>query len=447
MRTALWVLLTSMTGAWAVSAKELETAKRAAREDHCVECHGDKGLWKGERRRLCVTEEDLAEDIHWQKGLRCHDCHGGDPTSADIAATHAVAAGYRPVKSPADILALCGRCHSDAEYMRRYNPSPRTDQLAQYWTSGHGQRLKQDGEAAVATCVSCHGYHSMRPIDDPESSVHPQRVAETCASCHSRPELAAGREYHGRPLRHNQLDLWMSSVHAEAMLKRGDLMAPTCNDCHGNHGAVAPEIDEVANLCGQCHTKIASLFSQAGMKQQLEEVGLPGCVTCHSDHDIHAASDEMLGIGGKGLCAHCHTDGHLGAPRVGAQVAFVQRSGLDRLKERIAVAETKLSQAERLGLDVRAPRSDLRKATTALTNSRTLMHAFALDPMNESLGEGVQVADQVIEDAENALRYHSARRIYLGVFLFLILAVMVLLFLYIRNRPYSTVTARSTSDR
>lgn len=447
MRTALWVLLTSVTGAWTVSGQELEPERRAAREDQCVKCHGDRELWKGERQRLLVTVEDLAEDIHWQKGLRCHDCHGGDPASADIAATHAIAAGYRSVKSPASIPDLCGRCHSDAEYMQQYNPSLRTDQLAQYWTSGHGRRLRQDGDTAAATCVSCHGYHSIRPIDDPASPVHPRRVAETCGSCHSRPEVVAGREHHGRPFRHNQLDLWLTSVHAEAVLEKGDLTAPTCNDCHGNHGAVAPDIDEVADLCGQCHTEIASAFSQARMKHQLEEVGLPGCVTCHSDHDIQPASDEMLGTGGKGLCAHCHTDGHLGAPLDGAKVALVQRSGLDRLKERIAAAETKLSEAERLGLDVRAPRSNLREAKTALTNSRTLMHAFALNPMNESLGEGLRIAEQVIEDAENAQRGHTARRTCLGVIVFLILAAIVLLLLYHRSRPRSTVSVHPTSVR
>ena len=36
-------------------------------------------------------------------------------------------------------------------------PSPRTDQLAEYWTSGHGKALKATGDPKVATCISCHG--------------------------------------------------------------------------------------------------------------------------------------------------------------------------------------------------------------------------------------------------------------------------------------------------
>ena len=32
------------------------------------------------------------------------------------------------------------------------------------------------------------------------------------------------------------------SVHGKALLEKGDLSAPTCNNCHGNHGAAPPQI-------------------------------------------------------------------------------------------------------------------------------------------------------------------------------------------------------------
>ena len=41
-----------------------------------------------DQQRYFVTEKNFAGDIHWQKGLRCHDCHGGDPTNPDVAAAH-----------------------------------------------------------------------------------------------------------------------------------------------------------------------------------------------------------------------------------------------------------------------------------------------------------------------------------------------------------------------
>ena len=36
---------------------------------------------------------------------------------------------------------VCGKCHSDANFMRQYNPSLRVDQVAEYYTSVHGKRL------------------------------------------------------------------------------------------------------------------------------------------------------------------------------------------------------------------------------------------------------------------------------------------------------------------
>src|SRR6266540_7241295 len=33
---------------------------------------------------------------------------------------------------------ICGRCHSDAQFMKRYNPALRVDQVAEYATSVHG---------------------------------------------------------------------------------------------------------------------------------------------------------------------------------------------------------------------------------------------------------------------------------------------------------------------
>ena len=68
---------------------------------------------------------------------------------------------------------------------------------------------------------------------------------------------------------------------AEALLKKGDLGAPTCNNCHGNHGAVPPAVGSVANACGTCHGKIAELFATTRMKHRFVEEKLPGCATCH----------------------------------------------------------------------------------------------------------------------------------------------------------------------
>ena len=118
-------------------------------------------------------------------------------------------------------------------------------------------------------------------MDDLKSPVYPTHVATDLRRLPCRSQKMAGREYHGRPLGHSQYELWSKSVHAKALLKDGDLSAPTCNDCHGNHGAVPPQVKSVANACGMCHGKVADLFAKTRMKHRFEEAGLPGCATCH----------------------------------------------------------------------------------------------------------------------------------------------------------------------
>ena len=128
-----------------------------------------------------------------------------------------------------------------------------------------------------------------------------------------------GRQYHGQPLSCDEYSKWRESVHGKAMMEKGDLSAATCNNCHGNHGALPPQVDTVANACGACHGKVAKLFETARMKHKFEEVGLPGCVTCHGNHDITRPSDEMLGMGDKAVCIRCHAGGKFGATLAGAQ--------------------------------------------------------------------------------------------------------------------------------
>lgn len=416
-------------------------AARAERINQCVTCHGDGEIMVDEMARFHVTEADLADDIHWQKGLRCTDCHGGNPEILDFRQAHAEETGFRSIKTPADVPDFCGHCHSNVEFMRQYDPSPRVDQVSKYWTSGHGQRLKKVPEDKVATCVSCHGHHGIRAVDDLKSPVFPTNVAKTCGQCHSDEQLMAGRTYQGRPLGHNQVELWSKSVHAEALLKKDDLSAPTCNDCHGNHGALPPNVDSVTNACGSCHVKVAELFSQTKMKHRFETAELPGCATCHHYHDITTPSDAMLGMQGGAVCTSCHEKRQLkfGATLAGAQVAKQMRDGLEQLKHRIARAEDKLDQAERLGMEVRAPRFKLREAVDALTNARTLVHSFAIEPMKKALDRGLQVTDEVEAKAEEALREHTRRRIWLAISMVPILVVVGLLLLYIRTLPPPSV--------
>jgi predicted CXXCH cytochrome family protein len=408
----------------------------------CAMCHFEGGdLWT-EGTPLAKLS-DLTGDVHWQAGLRCHDCHGGSP-SLDNYKNHRDDPEFHRRASRADVPGFCGRCHSDIDYMRQFVPSARTDQEAEYWSSGHGRRLKASTEGehpevdqVVATCVDCHGGHGILAVRNTNSRVYPTHVAETCAHCHADEKRMAGRTYEGRPLGHDQYEQWRQSVHGRALMDKGDLSAPACNDCHGNHGALPPEVGSVAHACGTCHGKIAGLFAETRMQHKFEEVGLPGCAACHGKHLIGQPTDELLGMQRNELCFNCHNpeNPRYGATLAGAEVAMTMRKRLDQLKQEIDESERLVAEAERLGMEVRGPRFDLRQAFDALTDARTQVHTFNPDPLGKALDEGLKVTAEVKSGAEAALHEHTARRIWLAASLVPILIVVALLLLYIRTWP------------
>lgn len=275
----------------------------------CTGCHKDV--------------KNFAADVHAQVGLSCHDCHGGNPDPALVDDVSAMdpAFGFRGKPLRAEIPDFCGRCHSSATFMKRFNPAARVDQVAEYWTSRHGQRLKE-GDARVATCVDCHSVHGIKRHTQPDSPVHPTHVAETCSRCHSDAKRMA-------PVAVDQYARWRVSVHAKAMFEKGDLTAPTCNDCHGNHGATPPGVESVSFVCGQCHAREAELFRASrkheqwsqhsemmagqtcgtcheGRRAKLTLTHFSECVTCHENHGVVRATVAMLGVLPDSPCAFCH---------------------------------------------------------------------------------------------------------------------------------------------
>ncbi len=445
MSQSYLILWTILLGVAVAPIRAQDAAKPTVpQSSSCLKCHGESDLWEGDRRKFFVTEADLAGDLHWQKGIRCEDCHGGDPKSLNFREAHSADAGYRIIETPKDIPAFCGHCHSDPQYMSRYLPSPKTNQEVDYWTGDHGRPLKaltdeKAKKTGVASCTSCHGYHGIQAVNDPTSPTYPTNVAKTCASCHSDPQKMAGIEYNGRPIGHDQYDLWKTSVHAKLLLEKGDLSAPTCNDCHGNHGSVAPDVNSVASACATCHGKIGSLFETTVMKHRFEQINLPGCATCHSSHAIQQPSDEMIGMEEGAVCATCHVGGKFGAPVAGAFEAKKMRDALTSLKQEIAHSESMVDEAERLGMEVRKAKFRLHDARTALSNVRVEVHSFALQPLQDAIDKGLGITQEVEANAQQALQEYTFRRVWLGLSLIPIGVVVILLLLYIRTLPSPTV--------
>ena len=331
-------------------------------------------------------------------------------------------AGFRGKPARKDIPALCAKCHNDAAYMRQYNPSLRTDQFAQYQTSVHGKLLSK-GDTKVAVCIDCHGVHGMRPASDSRSKVHPTNVAETCSRCHAD---AAYMKGYGIPS--DQFAGYSASVHHEALAVRGDLSAPTCTTCHGNHGAAPPGVGTVQNVCSTCHVFQAQLFEQSPHKAAFQSASLPGCVTCHSNHRIAHPTDALLGTGSQSVCTNCHTSGDAGYQSAGQ---FLQQ--IAHFETAVKNSDEILDRAESDGMEVSQARLDQDQARDALTKARVAIHSANLARMQEGIIAGLKITDKTYQDGKTALAERDYRRKGLGVSIFLIVLVLAGLRVYIRK--------------
>ena len=416
MRGWLAALLLSLTAP--AAAGEPPASKAPPSRSACVECHlqlADAAL---------EPAKHASEDIHFQKGLSCHDCHGGNPAADpdDVMAAHDEKKGWTGKPGRLQIPVFCGKCHADAAFMKRFDPMARVDQLSEYRTSVHGRR-NATGDARVAVCVDCHGVHGIRAVKDPRSSVFPTRVADTCGRCHSNVETM--RSY-GVPA--NQYAGYKSSVHAQALYDNGDISAPTCNDCHGSHGAAPPGVQSVVQVCGSCHTREATLFREVERKKGLDLTPCIQCMVCHDNHGVQAPTDEMMGVGPKSTCTSCH------APE-GAPYKSIDEmaEAFRRLKTRHAEAVDLLGRAERAGIEVSADWVALRTAQDQVVELRVLAHSFDREKYLAAAQAGLAAADGGVAASRRAHRELRQRRVGLAVSLLVILGVITGLVLKIRE--------------
>jgi hypothetical protein len=385
--------------------------------ESCAVCHLAMGV-----ERLTKPAELYKADIHAAKGFGCVACHGGDGTIGGMESMDRKK-GYIGKPTPAQIVEVCGRCHSDANFMRQYNPSLRVDQVSEYSTSVHGRRLREQKDEKVATCASCHKPHSIRPANDARSTVHPTRVADTCGSCHANKEYMAPYK-----IPTDQVEKYRQSVHWKMMTSKGDLSAPTCNDCHGNHGASPPGISSVINVCGQCHAVNAELFRKSAHSKIFIQMGIPGCAGCHSNHAILETSDAMLSGGDKSVCATCHPP-----TSSGGTLAISMLSSINRLKTGYEKARTVLTNAEHAGMEVSQPLFELNEAKTALIKARAAIHGFDQAILDRDIEPGINSSEKAYARGVKALDELQYRRKGLAVSAVIILAFIVGLILKIRQ--------------
>jgi hypothetical protein len=377
------------------------TPAPAKEKDACVACHTSQSGKSAE------IVKDSTASIHAERNVACADCHGGDSTKSDKAAAHAVSAGYVGVPKTVDIPALCASCHARVETMRQYDLP--TDQWAKYQQSVHGKKLAQ-GDTKVATCFTCHDGHGTKKTNDPSAKVYPLNVPGLCASCHSNVELMKPYK-----IPTNQFELYAKSVHGIGLLNKQDLRAPSCATCHGTHGAAPPGFEEVANVCGSCHTATQEYYLKS--IHASDKPGMPKCVTCHGRYDVMTPTDDMFVGTGTRACGSCHPASSPQAENVKALYDSINGSA-----KAVEDAEAALKRATAASLIIAPEEAKLAEAHTSLVTARAAQHTLSAAVVKEQTDKATAKAKQVVADANKAIEGSVFRRQVMGIGL----AIMVL---------------------
>ncbi|MEW6033421.1 MAG: cytochrome c3 family protein [Chloroflexota bacterium] len=182
-----------------VSAADL--TRSAHRYVDCSTCHSSKPhqtptpLTKLSLAQKCGTchQYELKlhlTSIHGSQLLKgnpdvasCADCHSTNSNP------HSIVRVLEPTASayPKNIAQTCARCHGDPQLMARYGIVEKV--YESYMRSFHGKAIALAPDIAVqlnkATCVSCHGTHDIKAVDDPAAPVAGMaNLAKTCEQCH-----------------------------------------------------------------------------------------------------------------------------------------------------------------------------------------------------------------------------------------------------------------------
>jgi len=266
------------------AAAATNAVEKLANSD-CLDCHTDPSNTRtvnGVKVPLAIfPTNSFQKSVH--STLDCTDCHTGVKELVHDANL-----------PPPD----CSGCHDK--------------EAKDYATSIHGMSHAM-GASGAAQCWDCHGSHGILPAKDPESPVFKMNLPFTCAKCHSNTNLT--KEYQIEiPLAASQ---YMDSIHGNALLKMGLIVAPSCDDCHGVH-TIKRAVDRespinhanIAKTCGKCHLGIEQTYDKSVHGQLLAKGDQRGpvCTDCHSAHEITNPEGNNFKAISDERCGKCHAD-------------------------------------------------------------------------------------------------------------------------------------------
>jgi hypothetical protein len=392
---SLWALALQPAPARAAAATIDQQANTPPGSYGCIVCHR-------ENRRA------FAEGVHSERGIQCHDCHGGDPAAMQLPQAHRRPFIGTPTKL--ETIQVCGECHSDPNRMRPFGLP--ADEIAELRASRHGELLFATGSPDAPTCTDCHDSHTIRPPEDSRSDVHPTNIMPTCAVCHEDEALMSK---YGIPT--GQARQYRDSQHGVGLYEHQNLSNPTCISCHGSHAAFPAELTQVGDVCGRCHTLVRRAFMSGPHGEPSRAGEMPGCLGCHSNHGTESIPPERI----LAQCLTCHDEGTEPAA-LGERL----QAEIMQATERMGWASDASHELTALGHDLEDTDFRYRSALTDYMQLAAAQHSLDLEAV-EDLGRRVRSATfDIQERAEVAEEERWEHRLLLVPVWFLALATAAL---------------------
>jgi cytochrome b subunit of formate dehydrogenase len=293
-------------------ALSMDTVKRGTAKPHgpqvtpvnCAQCHEEEAkVYVKHGRKETGKDPDIPA---------CWNCHG----THDILPSTDRQSHVNPINLPS----TCRTCHANTDLVKKHEIL-REAPIKLYESSVHGQAT-QRGMNLAANCNDCHSAkdpdgrqtaHRILSAADPQSTIYHFNIPDTCGKCHD----SFAKDY------------W-EGIHGK-LVKRGQVDAPVCTNCHGEHGILKPSDPRspvsparVAEAtCSPCHEsetlnekygipagRLRSYVdSYHGLKSKAGNVRVANCASCHGVHRILPHTDPTSSIYPANLqhtCGECH---------------------------------------------------------------------------------------------------------------------------------------------
>lgn len=148
----------------------------------CSDCHGSHAILPVRDLEATVSEKRIPET--------CGSCHR---YILDTWVTGSAHGRFWAEGKPSPV---CSTCHSSHQVLRPAGSDQRLkfpencggcheNRYESYRDGFHGQ-VTDLGYMTAAICSDCHSPHQNLPASDPDSTVHPDHLAETCGTCHQQ---------------------------------------------------------------------------------------------------------------------------------------------------------------------------------------------------------------------------------------------------------------------